>query len=132
MVQVLRVHLAFLMTFDKLRLYVFRVLVFSQNSCLKTFYDKSFLCINCLFWKVLLNYLEEEFSLKSSLNLALSGNLKTIFGDFCQSIQGLLEHLLYHLQPRMACYYLHNQQSTWSSISGRCHGHRSSIKVGRG
>ena len=30
--------------------HAFRVLVFSQNLCLITFYDKSFLCINCLFW----------------------------------------------------------------------------------
>ena len=104
----LRVHLAFLITFDKLRLYFFRVLVFSQNSCSITFYSKSFLNINCLFWQVL-KYLEEESSLKSCLNLASSGYLKTIFGDFCRSIQGLLEYLLYHLQSRMACYHLRNQ-----------------------
>ena len=46
---ILRVHLAFLMIFDKLRLYVFRVLDFSENSCLITFHDKSFLHINYLF-----------------------------------------------------------------------------------
>ena len=43
------------------------------------------------------------------LNLASSGYFKSSFGDFCRSIQGLLEHLWYHLQPRMACYHLRNQ-----------------------
>ena len=42
MVQVLRVHLAFLITFNKLCLYVFGVLASNQNSCVITFYDKSF------------------------------------------------------------------------------------------
>ena len=42
MLQVFLVHLAFLMTFGKLRLYVFRVLVFSQNSYLIAFYNKRF------------------------------------------------------------------------------------------
>ena len=41
----LQVHLAFLITFDKLRLYVFWILVFRQNSCLITFHNKSFLHI---------------------------------------------------------------------------------------
>ena len=43
MVQVLQVHLAFYITFNKLGIYVFQVLILSQNSRLLTFYNKSFL-----------------------------------------------------------------------------------------
>ena len=33
--------------------------------------------------------------------------------------------------PRMACYHLHNQyqHNAWSSISGRCHGHKSGLRI---
>ena len=78
MVQGLRVHLVFLIPLDKLRLYVFRILVSSQNLCLITFHNNTFLCIICQFLHVR-NYLVED---GICLNLASSGCLKTIFGNF--------------------------------------------------
>ena len=40
--QVLRVHLAYLMPFGKLRLHLFRVIVFRQDLCVITLHNKSF------------------------------------------------------------------------------------------